>query len=174
LAKIDQKIKQAFAWNANKAFKLLYDHFYNELAVKGVSIIGDYAAVEDIIQNLFLKIYNEKRYVYISDFQGYLKLAVRNECFNYLKQKRTVELSEAYALSEENVSDPRIEEIKDNLYLLPPKCREIFEKIVFEEYTYESVANNNNISLNTVKTQMKRAYKILRQSIGSIYFSLFF
>ncbi|MCT4588634.1 MAG: sigma-70 family RNA polymerase sigma factor [Carboxylicivirga sp.] len=174
MAKIDQKIKQAFAWNANKAFKLLYDHFYNELAVKGVSIIGDYAAVEDIIQNLFLKIYNEKRYVYISDFQGYLKLAVRNECFNYLKQKRTVELSEAYALSEENVSDPRIEEIKDNLYLLPPKCREIFEKIVFEEYTYESVANNNNISLNTVKTQMKRAYKILRQSIGSIYFSLFF
>lgn len=174
MSKIDQKIKQAFAWNANKAFKLLYDQYFNELAVKGISIIGDYAAVQDIIQNLFLKIYNEKRYLYINDFQGYLKLAVRNECFNFLKQRKTVELSEAYSFIEDADIDPRIEEIKDNLHLLPPKCREIFEKIVFEEYTYESVANNNNISLNTVKTQMKRAYKILRQSIGSIYFSFFF
>ncbi len=174
MKKIDKKIQTAFTWNVDKAFRLLYDSFYNELAVKGISIIGDYASVEDIIQGLFLKIYKEQRYKYIKDFESYLKFAVRNECFNYLKQKCTEHLDETYPYFEDESEDPRIEEIKDNLHLLPTKCRAIFEKIVFEEHTYESVAHNSDISLNTVKTQMKRAYRILRKSVGAYFFSIFF
>lgn len=172
--KIDQKIQAAFSWNVDKAFRLLYDQFYNELAVKGISIIGDYAAVEDIIQSIFLKIYKEQRYKYIKDFEGYLKLSVRNECFNYLKQKRSESLDESLSYFEDDTADPRIEEIKENLHLLPPKCREIFEKIVFEEFTYESVANDSKVSINTVKTQMKRAYKILRENVSLFFFTTFF
>jgi len=174
MKKIDKKIQAAFTWNTQKAFKLLYDVFYNELAIKGISIIGDYAAVEDIIQGIFMKIYKEQRHKYIKDFESYLKLSVRNECFNYLKQKKTESLDESYPYIEDKHEDPRIEEIKDHLHLLPPKCRAIFEKIVFEEFTYESVALDNKVSLNTVKTQMKRAYQILRKNVGTYFFSIFF
>ena len=167
---IDLKIKKMFEHDVEKAFSLLYEYYFNELSVKGISIIGDYATVEDIIQNLFLKIYKEKKYKDIKDFENYLKFSVRNECINHLKKIKMELVDEMGSFVSVEYEDQRLEDIKEKVNLLPVKCREIFEQVVYEEYTYESVARKKNISLNTVKSQMKIAYKTLRNKINSILF----
>lgn len=170
----DEQIKIAFKKDVEKAFRLLYDKYYNELAIKGIAILGDYSTVEDIIQNIFTKIYSEKRYQYINDFERYLKLSVQNHCINYIKKNKPELFDQLPNQAEEEKENEVVEEIKGSLSLLPPKCKEIFEKVALEEFTYESVANQKDISTNTVKTQMKIAYKILREHFNSILFSHFF
>lgn len=48
---------------------------------------------------------------------------------------------------------------------LPFQCRVIFKLVVLEEMKYQEVATYLDLSVNTVKTQMKIAYKILREKL---------
>lgn len=166
--KIDKKIRFAFKWNAEKAFRLLYDEFYDFLIARGISIIPDQQVIEDLIQDLFVTIYKEKKYKYINNFESYLWLSLKNKCFNYIKNVKIQDDYKSQYIHDTDFEDPRIEKIKENLHILPERCREIFEKIVFEEHSYESVALDRNISINTVKTQMKRAYSIIREKTNAV------
>ncbi|MCT4614502.1 MAG: sigma-70 family RNA polymerase sigma factor [Marinifilaceae bacterium] len=168
---LDKEITETFNISVEKAFSLLYKYYYNELSIKGISIIGEYAVVEDIIQNIFLKIYTKKLYLKIEDYSNYLKFAVRNECINYLKKNKLELLDQIEDYTEEHSEEKQnVTELNSKIAKLPVKCREIFEQVVFHEYTYQSVADDKKISVNTVKTQMKIAYKILRNGSATIIF----
>ena len=55
---------------------------------------------------------------------------------------------------------------------LPGKCREIFLKSKIEGKKQKEIAEEMNISINTVETQMGIAYKKLRSELKD-YFPLF-
>ncbi|MCT4647734.1 MAG: sigma-70 family RNA polymerase sigma factor [Carboxylicivirga sp.] len=152
-----------FKRNSNKAFELIYEEYYSWLLAVSINIVGSYEVAEDLLQEIFIKIYKEQRYKYIKNYESYLYLCIKNASLNYLKDRK-IETQVEDSLIEEN-DNSLVEEIKEYLYLLPLSCREIFEKIVFEHWTYDSVAYDRNISVNTVKTQMLRAKKILRKKI---------
>ena len=57
------------------------------------------------------------------------------------------------------------DEIEKALNTLPEKCRTIFILYRFEDLSYQDVAKKMNISVNTVKTQMRRAFKKLREAL---------
>jgi RNA polymerase sigma-70 factor (ECF subfamily) len=160
---INQQIMRLFKRNSNKAFELIYEEYYSWLLAVSINIVGSYEVAEDLLQEIFIKIYKEQRYKYIKNYESYLYLCIKNASLNYLKDRK-IETQVEDSLIEEN-DNSLVEEIKEYLYLLPLSCREIFEKIVFEHWTYDSVAYDRNISVNTVKTQMLRAKKILRKKI---------
>ena len=62
------------------------------------------------------------------------------------------------------------EELYDRLQsimeTLPPKCREIFIMGCMESMSYKEIAEQLDISVNTVKTQMKTAYKKIKDEFG--------
>lgn len=49
---------------------------------------------------------------------------------------------------------------------LPEKCRAIFHLSRFEELKYQQIADQLNISIKTVETQMVKALKILRKEMA--------
>lgn len=162
----DDKINFMFKWNKNKAYKLLYDNYYHLLITVSIGITKDYETTSDLIQNLFLKIEQERRYLYIKEYENYLVRSIKNmsliEVRNQSRRHQIINELDFGVLIDDDI-DPRIEEIKKYIPLLPDSCREIFEKIIFEEWTYESVAYDRKISINTVKTQMRRAVKFIRE-----------
>ncbi len=52
--------------------------------------------------------------------------------------------------------------------LLPEKCRQIFMMNKFDNLTYNEIAEIQNISINTVKTQLKRAIKSLSKNLAHL------
>jgi RNA polymerase sigma factor (sigma-70 family) len=55
----------------------------------------------------------------------------------------------------------------------PDQCRKVLELAVFDSKTYNEIAEELNISKNTVKTQMGRAYKHLKEKLDPKEFSFF-
>lgn len=65
----------------------------------------------------------------------------------------------------------RLQELIDRL---PESRRKIFISYVIYGQSYSEIAENNGVSVNTVKTQMKRAYRFLRSEANPdlLYFCL--
>ena len=53
------------------------------------------------------------------------------------------------------------------LHKLPEQCKQVFTLCCLQDMKYQEAADYLGISINTVRTQMGRAYKILRNSLDS-------
>ena len=80
-------------------------------------------------------------------------------------------LREMMASGEESSEDSEnLEELYKRLQVvmdsLPPKCKEIFILGCVEGLSYKDVAEQLGVSVNTVKTQVKVAYKKIKSEFG--------
>ena len=174
MRKNEQDINKLFKINPDKAFQYLYNQYFDYLIAISIPITHSATASEDIIQEVFIKLYQQKLTKSIDNYESYLFTATKNASINYIERtKKHINIDQINTLVNYTQANEKVELIKSKLYLLPPACKEIFEKIVFDEWTYDSVAFDKNISINTVKTQMRRAYAIIRKNIG-LLFLLFF
>ena len=57
---------------------------------------------------------------------------------------------------------------------LPDQCRKVLELAIYESLSYQEIADKLHISKNTVKTQVGRAYKYLREMLDPKDFNFFF
>ena len=55
--------------------------------------------------------------------------------------------------------------IQISLEKLPPKRRQILEMSIVEAKSYQEIADQEGISLNTVKDHIKKAYAFIRKDI---------
>lgn len=140
--------------------------------------VKDSFEAEDIVQDIFAKIIaNTPRE--ISNFKAYVFTAVRNESLKRIQRKKPVDSLDASIIQlptrQMSREDEMLEEERNSIVhkvikQLPGKCREIFLLCIFEELKYQEVADKLGISINTVKAQMKKAYKILRTSANEDIF----
>jgi RNA polymerase sigma-70 factor (ECF subfamily) len=156
------------------ALKNLFDAYYAVLCRYANRIVNDGDQAEEIVQSLFVKIW-EKRHtlnIHVSE-KSYLFRAVRNRCINLLqqekvKQQHAQQIKEALqnAMSIENDTDNELEiQIEAGIEMLPEKRREIFRLSREKGLKYREIAAKLNISVKTVETQMGLALKTLREFI---------
>ncbi|MDR2414177.1 MAG: RNA polymerase sigma-70 factor [Odoribacteraceae bacterium] len=152
-----------------------FDYFFrtrHERACRfAVAIVNDTAAAEDIVQEVFSAIWTRARWLdERKPVDNYLFISVRNACLNYLRDKKPrAEIDEAAREESPDESpddDPRIERARRAIERLPSRCKLIFKLVVWEEMSYRDVANRLDLSLNTVKTQIKIAYRTLREELS--------
>lgn len=141
----------------------------------------DSASAEDIVQNIFLKVWKNNDLLDWSErLKSYLFQAVRNSCLDFLKHQKvkanhferiSIELKEEELEYNETINifdkDERLIKLYNELEKLPPKCRDIFKMYYFEEKKSNEIANLLDISSRTVETQLYRALKQLRNAFLS-------
>lgn len=162
------------AWKAatknEKTFKIFFTKYYKDLVVYANGFIFDKAASEDIVQEVFIYIWKNANSITIkSSIKGYLAAMVRNRCFTYLKSIKITDSFDYLDLNinliTENVFDIADEEEEKIVYkqilkiieTLPDKMQQIVKLKFISNYKYAEIATELNISINTVKTQLKRA-----------------
>jgi len=139
---------------------------------------------ENIVQDVFLDLW-EQNLLLLShtNLFAYLFTAVKNRCIDFLRhktivQKTTDKLQDDYmnalqikfqsleAFDEQLFSEPDIETVIQNaIESLPQKCREIFILNKIEGKKQKIIAQELNISINTVESQMAIAYKKLKETL---------
>lgn len=156
-----------------QAFDQMFDHYYQPLCAFIYSYLKDKQQVEDIVIDCFVLIWEEHEKLEIkSSLQNYLATMVKNSAISYLR-KNKLQLSELENIAT-SIADEEIDPLKDTGILnqlyeainkLPEQRRLILKMAAFEGQTYQQIANELAISVNTVKTQMSRSYKFLKEEL---------
>ena len=150
-------------------FKRLFEDFYPELVVYANEYLFDVGFSEDIVQEIFVQLWEKSNTIHIrTSLRAYMYTMVRNRCLNFLKTVRITDTSkilETQAVFDIDnpqgfrEDDNRIlyEEVLKTIEKLPRKMRTIVKLRFMDNYRYKEIADELGVSVNTVKTQLKRA-----------------
>ncbi|SFW27632.1 RNA polymerase sigma-70 factor [Cellulophaga fucicola] len=181
----EQEIVNRLKEEDPKAFKDLFDMFYMPLCVYSLKFSDSYDFSEDIVQDLFVTIWNKKIYLQVEgSIRSYLFKAVKNNTLQALKKKDRYNFEkldavvESFILEEKENDIEAIEKAQKKLLqeieALPEKSKEVFKAIVLENLKYKEVALQLGVTVNTVKTHYSRALKKLRKSLDVIILLLLY
>ncbi len=154
--------------------ELIFKENYKELCFLAHNYLADLDEAQDVVQDVFVKLLTTQNKP-ITNYNAYLKTAVRNSCLKRLRDSKLVLLQDIDSRFETDKYEFEQEEIKREeaqlkLYRaiehLPPQCKKIFVLCVVEGMTYPKAAETLEVSANTIKTHIKRAYKMLRVSLS--------
>ncbi len=161
--------------NSAEGLKILFDRYYRSLVLFSYGYTGQLEVSEDIVQQTFIKFWEQKIAANIrGSVRSYLYASVKNASINYnLKNKTYQKILEHYLNEHDaSINPPDVLEagelkkaVEETTNQLPAKCRQVFQLVVFEDMKYKNAAQKLNISVNTVKTQMRIAYASLRKSL---------
>ena len=161
------------------ALRILHDKYYYQLWLWASKYTHNETLSEELVSDCFLKLWDHREQIFIEkSLKSYLYLMLRNQIVSQLrKSKREI------VFGFDNIPDMPDEstihnhefyaELYNAINKIPEHRRKILELAVFESLTYNEIAAILNISVNTVKTQMGRAYQFLKEELDPKNFLLF-
>lgn len=181
----EQELLARIRQDDHSAFSLLFREYYKDLVFYGGSIIPEREVVEDIIQNLFLKLWADRKELVIEvSLKSFLLKAVKNSCLDELRHRDIITRHQEFVLQSHNdtgydtdeyifYSELR-ERLQGALEKLPPDCRETFELSRERGLKYKEIAEKQNVSVRTVEVRISKAVSLLRLFLKDISLILFF
>ncbi|MDX9846239.1 MAG: RNA polymerase sigma-70 factor [Tenuifilaceae bacterium] len=150
-------------------FKEIFSTYYPSLHHFAFRILKCKHEAEDVVQDVFLTLW-KNRPDFQSDvsFRAYLYLCVRNRALDILKKQNPMPSD---TLSLESIAEEVDSVVKEEAFRLldsaieklPERSREIL-KLSLQGLSVKEVAEQLNVTVNTVKTQKQRAYKFLKDN----------
>lgn len=157
------------------AFEYFFNKYSESLYLYAFGYVKDNAVAEDLVQEVFVYVWeNRKRIELHESLLGYMMRAVRNACINLKEHLRAKQNYLQRQVLKEVADEPyEVEDLQKlhqklmaSIEKLPTKCREIFKLACIEGLEYIDVAEQCEVSVNTVKTQVKIAYRKLRADLN--------
>lgn len=154
------------------AFEMLYKQYYKALTLFAYNFVGNQSEAEDIVQDVIVAIWlREDTFENIKSFEAYIYNAVKFKSLNILKRKN---IAQRY-IDEQTIketlpseSHSSIEELYIALFkaidTLPKRCKEVL-LLGMEGKSNAEIAEQLNLSVETIKTHRKRALGILRETL---------
>src|ERR1700754_108679 len=155
-------------------FEQVFKSHFKSLHSYACTIMRDPMPAEEIVQNIFLKLWEKKEEITIKEnISVYLYRAVHNESLNYLRHRKVRSAYQSYAMrqhkqteqekpAEKVVMKELEKKLEVALHELPEQCRTIFQMSRFEDLKYREIADRLGLSVKTIENQMGKALKLLR------------
>lgn len=163
-------------------FELTYQSFYHPLSFYATKYVGSEA--EDIIENLFVKLWDKKQ-VFESPIhlKAFLYRSTRNACLNYLKSNKRHSISvddlpESITIDEKDhlsviIHAEIMAEIYRAVHQLPTQCSKVIALSFLESLSNTEIAQELNLSEQTVKNLKVLGLKILKAKLSGSAFTFF-
>jgi RNA polymerase sigma-70 factor (ECF subfamily) len=173
--KVEDKILLGEIKNRNrKVFEALFYEYYPHLIRYSEGFVFDKQACEDIVQNLFIYFWENTQYIEIThSLKSYFYQSVKNRCLNYIRDIQVLDKHKILyieALLNEDDSPGWVDleilnKIQEAIAQLPEQMGELFKQKYLYGRKLQEIAEINNISENTVKTQLQRAKEKMRKML---------
>jgi len=160
-------------------FERLFKTYYDSLCAYANSIIKDYDAVEDIVHEVFIKVWEKRDEMSEKQsIKSYLYTSVHNRCLNFIRDNKKFtqgseyfeNTSDSQDAEEEAIQQAELEaKVHAAINTLPEKCKEVFTLCKLEGKKYAEVSEILGISVKTIENQMGKALKVLRTELGSLF-----
>jgi len=157
-----------------KAYERLFKKYYRSLTAEAYYLLKDDMEAEDQVQTLFIEIWDRQLYRNINtSFKAYLHTAIRNKCLSAIeKAKNQQKRLDAYVITlddrtENNPMESAESARRVNAIMkdLPVQRSTAFSLVYLENKKYKEAADEMGISINSVKTHLKLAVKVLQQKL---------
>jgi RNA polymerase sigma-70 factor (ECF subfamily) len=157
--------------------ELLYIKYKNSLRIYAFGFIRDWGIVEDIIQEVYIKVFLKLNTLKDdSSIKSWLYTITANQCKDYLRTKYLkVTLLKDHLedlvhpnsdlVENEVIKSSDMSILKNIILTLPNHYYEPLILYYFDNLSYQKISSLLGISLSTVKVRIHRAKKMLREKI---------
>lgn len=141
-------------------------------------LLNNTPEAEDAVQEVFLRLWTKKDVLKeYRSIEAFAMTMTKNLCLDRLKSKgyRTGELDENYDKISDHTPHTRLElsesyeEIQKIINTLPEQQRLIIHLRDIEEYDLDEIAEITELNMNTIRVNLSRARKKVREMLTNIY-----
>lgn len=160
-------------------FRELYDRYSGEVYVAALRVTGNPADAEDILQAVFLRVFDGKIRLLGTWAPGaYLRRAAVNAGIDLLRRKKSrpeAELDERHGGEGVGLRLAGFQEgallLKERLLAaltrLPPESAELFVLCYLEGYSYDELAELLQVERGTIGSRLHRIRAVLREDLSA-------
>jgi RNA polymerase sigma-70 factor, ECF subfamily len=181
----ESQIIQGCKDGKHHAFNLLYQKYATTLMGICFRYAKSKMEAEDILQEGFVKVFkNIKTFEGKGSFEGWLKRIMVNTAINHNKKNKKFMFNEELGLNNKTLAEEvnetdffvEIEEVITQtelmrmIQLLPEGYRLVFNLFAIEGMMHQEISKMLDISINTSKTQLFKARRMLKEMIAERQF----
>jgi RNA polymerase sigma factor (sigma-70 family) len=171
----DAQIMELLVMGNKEALEMLFKKYYKLLTISAFYLLKDEMEAEDMVQAFFVDFWERQLFNNInSSLKAYLTTAIRNRCLKEIEKE---------AVRQKKIADYQytISEIEEEQEVI---CGEInVEKILadlsvqrfqavtlvhYQNKKYKEAAYEMGISVNSLKTHLKLAFKTMRNGVKNV------
>jgi RNA polymerase sigma-70 factor (ECF subfamily) len=170
------------------AFRTLYNNWHHRIYSFAMYLTHSEVLAEEVTQEIFIKIWSRRaELMEIRQFEPWINTIVRNQCYTFLSRlaKERLILEEINREGTQVAIDTNPTEdglnskdcgrlLHDIIVQLPEQQRKVFILSRKEGMKNEEIAKEMGLSINTIKSHLKRALKNIRQILGDPAISVIF
>lgn len=176
-ATIQELQKRIALYEDIKAYKELYDLFFDGLHRFSYSFVKSSEVAEEIVSDVYIKIWQIRtRLTEIDNLKVYLYTIAKNFSLNYIARNYKNPVTNLDAIDVEAVigiknpedlciSAETINKIQLAIQQLPPQCKLVFQLIKEDGLSYKEAASVLNLSVFTVRNQLAISIRKLADAL---------
>ena len=169
----DKDLLADIANGDSRAFEILYRRYFSKLYGAAYKRLQDKALTEEIVQELFVSLWERRENLPIENIENYLFTSIK---YLVIAQYKKNSLFEKYsstlnlAENDDNFTEQTLafEELNEAyqaaLLTIPERCREVF-LLKRNGLSLREISEKLDISEKTVENQMTKALKMLREAL---------
>ncbi len=172
----DKQLIRSIKGGDARSFEKLFEKYYDKYFSFACALLHDADAAEDVLQNVFLKIWlGRERLDESRSIENYLLVSVRNEIFDWLRLKynqtmiheETVEKEDDSADIEASLAWAETSDKMDRIIRnMPPQRQRVFMMSRYSNMSSKEIADTLNLSIRTVERHIYLALKDLKSIIS--------
>lgn len=177
----DTELQKKLQRQDQLAFEVLFDRYWKRLYFFAFKIYKEEAICEDIVQEIFISLWEKSTNTNIVNLEGYLLRAVKYKVANYI---RDLKFDSGHLEILQNIPHPSqtdkhlvYQEFEAGIFMeikkLPPRSQEVLILSRLEHYTNIEIAKKLGLSVRTVEKHISDALKLLKMKIDPYQFSVF-
>lgn len=164
----------------NRKIESLFRQYYRPLCLYAFKFIKDAAAVEDVVQEAFVKCLEKRNSTdWPKSPKQYLFRIVHNSCVDFVKANspliRTDVVGICESLPDEGIVDKSVlmSQLWSTIDKMPEKRRQVFLMRKRDGLSYARIGELLGISENTVHNHLTKAMKSLKELLAIMLLLLF-
>ena len=159
------------------SFDDLFKYNYRPLCLYALHYIQNVDLAEDIVQDSYASLWEKlQEGDHVLNLKSYLYMMVRNRCLDHLRKKglptESLKPYDTYGIIDDDDAQERSQteaRLWTAIDSLPEKCREVFIMSKRDGLKYEEIAEELGLSVNTVRNQISKALKVLKEGVHKLY-----
>nr|WP_321236884.1 RNA polymerase sigma-70 factor [uncultured Psychroserpens sp.] len=160
----------------SKTFEIIYNTYAKDLRRFIFYKTQDVDQAEDILQETFIKLWDNCDKVNADKVKSYLYTIASNTFLNIVKHNKVVQKHQENLVSHQTNESPEfimlekefMDKLERTINGLPEKQKEVFLLNRIEKKKYKDIARQLDISVKAVEKRMHLALLVIRRDIGNI------
>lgn len=164
------------------AFVAIYDLYWEKIFLIAYRRLKSKEIAEELVQNLFLKLWEKRASLKILQLEHYLHKSIRNAVLDYIDSQIVSNSYRTYwkffGKSKEDTTDQMValgevsSAIEEGLSKLPQKSQEVFKLSRLDHWPTVKIAEHLHLSEKTVQYHLTKSLKFMRAYLKEFIFSL--